>query len=210
MTSRDFTIKELVFVIVCATLVAIGFSMLSGCTSVGPQGLRGEDGRQGPEGERGPPGSPGKNALGWQPLYQVACFATLDLLGPGDASDGIGETALMYEVMRYTNGDLDVYCEASIGAAQSGSGQRFYRSSSVGANDGPCYASANISAGVVGTTAGMWSFEAGRAAPYVKYSDADNPVGLNGFLWEFTERDCVASAMDERGEWTDVTLSELF
>lgn len=175
----------------------------------GPQGLRGP---AGPMGERGPTGPAGGS---YRPVYWVSCLATLDLLRLGAAgaergADGTRETSLNYALIVYSNGDAEAQCSAAIGSSQDGSSSAYYPSSTKGAASGLCIASADFGSVPVGEV-GFWSFDVATAAcPRAAYVDADNPLGLNGYSYKYSESDCTAKMMNAGGEWTPVTLSDVF
>jgi len=185
--------------------------LISAC--YGPTGAPGLEGRQGPRGDEGPPGPAGS---GYRPVFWVRCIATLDLIRVGAsgverAQDGLAETSLNYALLVYSNGDAEVQCTAAIGAAQNGSTSSYFPSGTTGASTGTCIASADF---VVGTDvdAGFWSFDVNAAAacPRAAYHDADNPLGFNGYSYNYSESDCRAKMMSDAGKWTDVMLADVF
>jgi hypothetical protein len=181
----------------------------------GPPGPPGLEGRQGPRGLDGQQGPPGKNGSGYRPVFWVGCGVTLDLLAPGPsggtarAQDGTAETSLHYALIVYTNGDAEVQCSAQIGSAQDGSSSTYYPEPTKGAANGTCIVNADF--GVGGSDVGFWSFDVATAAcPRAAYVDADNPLGLNGYSYKYSETDCYARMMGDDSKWSLVTLSDVF
>lgn len=182
----------------------------------GPEGKQGPRGVEGITGKDGQQGPPGKDGGGYRPVYWVGCSATLDLIRVGTAGveraqDGLQETALYYTLLVYTNGDAEVECTAAIGSAQNGSSSRYYPSSTKGAQTGACVADADFPGGP-DLENGLWMFDvdAAAACPRAAYSDPDNPLGLNGYSYKYSESDCHAQMMSDAGKWTSVTLADVF
>lgn len=180
--------------------------VLSAC--YGPPGAPGPEGRQGPRGEEGPAGS------GYRPAFRVACSRSLDLIsvpasGISRTPDGLEETLLRYSVLAYTNGDAQVQCGVSIGAAQEGSDTNYYPSVTKGAEEGSCIASADFPS-ANSLSAGYWQFDVVTACPRAVYHDADNPLGLNGFSYQYAESECKTLIFGMDGNWSMATLADVF
>lgn len=178
----------------------------------GPPGPSGLEGRPGARGAEGPQGKPGSS--GYRPVFWVSCGVTLDIIritaaGLERAPDGLKETLLRYSLVVYSDGDVEVDCGAGIGTAQEGSASAYYPEPTQGASTGGCIASADF--GDTGPSAGFWSFDvATGSAPRAAYVDADNPVGLNGYSYKYSDSDCHADMLGADGKWTEVTLSDVF
>ena len=178
----------------------------------GPPGAPGDDGKEGPRGPAGPTGAPGE---AYRPRYWVSCLDTLDLLGPspsGDlvrTSDGLKETSLAYAVMTYSNGDAQVRCNSRIGTAQDGSSSTYYPAVTKGSDSGACITNADLSP-LTGINAGWWLFDVQTAHPRAVYNDPDNPLGFNGYSYQFTDANCNALLFGMDGQWSDVTLADVF
>lgn len=162
-------------------------------------------------GERGPAGS------SYRPVFWVYCNAAIDLLrlgatGAERGPDGVPETSLDYALVFYSNGDTEVQCKAGIGSAQNGSSSSYFPSPTRGAMTGACIADADIpTPGATTGEVGYWSFDVVTAAcPRAAYNDVDNPLGLNGYSYKYSEKDCNAQMMDADGQWTKVTLADVF
>ena len=196
--------------------------ILVGCEGErGPSGVigpRGPEGLQGPVGGQGPAGPPGKDGMlpeggTYRPRYWVSCNASLDLISfnstgqPQRLADGMSETLLVYNVLLYTNGDVEVSCTAGIGSAQSGTISDYFPAVTNGASTGLCIAPADYPP--FGTQAGFWQLQT-SSGPHAQYMDADNPLGLNGFSHSFTESECNSDVLGDDGKWTHVTLSDVF
>lgn len=178
----------------------------------GPPGSPGIEGRQGARGAEGPQGKP---SSGYRPVYWVNCGVALDIIRIGAAGierapDGQAETLLRYSLVVYNDGDVEVDCGAGIGTAQEGSGSGYYPEPTKGASTGGCIANADF-IGNTGSSAGFWSFDVATAAcPRAAYVDADNPLGLNGFSYKYSDSDCHADMLGDDGKWSPVTLSDVF
>jgi hypothetical protein len=187
--------------------------LLAGC--VGADGVQGLDGIRGPMGPMGERGAAGPASTGYRPVYWASCGATLDLLRLGAAglergADGKQETSLNYALLVFNNGDAEVQCTAGIGSAQNGSASTYYPSTTKGSSSGLCIAIADIAAGP-NTEAGYWSFDVvAGSGPRAAYNDPDNPLGLNGYSYKYSESDCKAQMMNDAGKWTLVTLADVF
>lgn len=160
----------------------------------------------------GPPGAAAVDA--YRPAYRVGCGATLDNVSVGAAGlvrvpDGLHETELHYELMVYTNGDAEVSCLAALGTAQHGSDAAYYPAITKGAQSGACFASADYSS-VGGVEAGFWMFDVQTAGPRVVYMDPDNPLGFNGFSYQFPDADCAVHMLGSNGKWSSVMLADVF
>jgi hypothetical protein len=160
-------------------------------------------------GERGAPGPAGSS---YRPVFWVSCDAKLDIIragasGPERAPDGMAETGLEYTVVVYSNADLEVQCGANIGSAQSGASSEYYPAITKGASTGVCLVNADFPPGPV---VGYWSFAIEAALPHAAYVDPDNPLGLNGYSYSFSETDCHADMLGDNAKWTQVTLADVF
>lgn len=191
-----------------------------GCAAEVPPRI-GETGSRGPAGVAGPQGPAGKDGKdapsAWRPLAHFSCLVTIDLISVSNngeitrASDGLKETVLSYEATRYTNGDAETKCTASIGSAQNGSDSEYYPATVPGAGTESCFASADYpgsAGGGSGTTVGKFEFSANRL-PQAVYNDPDNPLMLNGSGYKFADSDCAVFDMDDKGDWTRITLGAL-
>jgi hypothetical protein len=154
-------------------------------------------------------------------VFWVRCIAPLDLVRVGASGllergvDGKEETELFYTLLIYTNGDVDAECSAAIGSQQAGSEAVYYPEITNGASSGACVANAEFpgtaaAGAAIGEVVGYWSFAIDAALPRAAYVDADNPLGLNGFGYSFTEKDCNATMLGDNGKWTKVTLADVF
>lgn len=148
----------------------------------------------------------------YRPRFWVSCTVVLDLVRiVGGAvergADGNEETYLSYDLTLFSNGDIDVGCQAAIGSASSGSSSKYYPVATKGATSGYCGAAGDFPP--VGIEAGSWSFGL-NSGPSVKYDDSDNPLGLNGYFHAFTEKECSALLFNEAGAWKEATLSDVF
>lgn len=194
-------------------------AILSACVgdpAAGPEGARGPTGAAGPPGTPGAVGATGPAGSSYRPVFWVRCAAALDLIRVGAsgierAADGLYETLLVYTLVIYNDGDVDVECSAAIGTEQSGTMSGYYPATTNGATTGSCIASADYPGGPsTQTAAGFWEFAIDAALPRATYVDADNPLGLNGFRYSFTETDCQANMLGNNGKWTPVTLADVF
>jgi hypothetical protein len=176
-------------------------------------GEPGQQGEQGPPGKQG--GAAGSAAVAvYRPTFWVGCVSTMDLIsasgsGVQRVADGMDESILEYTVTIYSDHDVQVTCEAAIGSAQAGSSGQYYPSTTKGSSTGHCSASADYSP-PVGTTAGFWRFEIDADGPVATYDDPDDPLGLDGFMYRFTQNDCNTYSLGEDGTWNQVTLSDVF
>lgn len=180
----------------------------------GPPGAPGDDGKEGPRGAVGPAGPAGPAGEGYRPAYQVTCGTTLDNVSVGAAGlvrapDGMRETQLHYQLMVYTNADAEVSCLAAIGTAQLGTDSAYYPAVTKGAQSGSCIASADYGS-TGGVEAGFWQFDVQTAGPRAVYKDPDNPLGFNGFSYQFPEADCTAHMLGSNGKWSTVMLADVF
>jgi hypothetical protein len=165
----------------------------------------------------GAPGAAaGSSGSFYKPHYWVACSADLDLLAGVNGTiqrmaDGMAETGLHYTVLTYSDGDVEVTCDATIGSNQSAAFTQYYPSVTKGSNYGGCLVSVDyppIPAG--GGTVGVYDFEVDSNGPQAMYKDPDNPLGLNGFIYVFTQNDCNSNVLGDDGKWTQVKLSDVF
>jgi hypothetical protein len=132
----------------------------------------------------------------------LGCNAGLDLVtGNGN------ETNLHYSVTLYSNGDVEVGCNADLGTAQNGAGYQYYPSTTTGSSTGGCFAAYDLNSG--GTVAGLWYFKVSTGSKLVAtYQDEGD--SHNGTTYTFKDADCNAYATDSSGEWVQSTLSTLF
>jgi hypothetical protein len=181
----------------------------------GPAGKNGKDGAEGPQGERGPmglQGPPGKDApagASYRPLFWVGCTRILDLIssnGPG--TDGLQETFLGYSWTLFSDGDVDVSCEAGLGSAESAASGRYYPAVTNGASNGGCTASVDYPP--LGMNVGGWNFKTVKTGPSATYTDLDSGHWLNNYVVTFAENDCNVQRLDESGKWQDAALSDAF
>ena len=174
----------------------------------GPQGLRGPAGAPGPRGPEGPPGRDAA-ASGFRPEALVGCEALLDVLtNTGVGADGIAETLLGYSWLRFANGDVDVSCEAAIGAARAGADDNYYPAITKGAATGYCSASVDYPPDD-GLIAGRWEFRVSANGPVAEYIDAPSHP-ISGRPLTFDENDCAAFIASSSGTWADATLGDVF
>lgn len=166
-------------------------------------------------GERGPAGAAAGSgaSVAYRPHYWVGCATALDLISPSSSgsvrgTDGIAESGLNYSVIIYSNHDVDATCGAGLGAAQSDGLAQYYPSNIPGAKTGFCAAS--IDYPPIGMVAGFWDFEIDDNGPHATYVDPDNPLGLNGFSYRFTQNECNANVLGNDATWTKVTLADVF
>jgi hypothetical protein len=209
-----------VFVISAFTIACAGDAGVDGQDGVdgargangdpGAQGEPGQRGPAGPAGPAGPKGDPGDDAAGHQPLLWAGCDDLLDLIGV-DAmlgSDGIYETALSYDLLRYTNGDLEVDCQSGLGSAEASADRTFYPSVTNGAITGGCVTPQNYPPTNDGV-AGGWEFEINAELGLIAvYRDLESHP-LEGNYLVFESDDCSVFAMSEDGEWTESTLDAM-
>lgn len=188
---------------------------LSGTTACqGEPGPRGVDGLDGDRGPQGYPGAgydqAGAAAQHYRPLGWVGCTASLDLVSLSAMAlgqDGVDETGLNYTVTAFSNGDLDVSCDSSIGSAQSGAGGRYFPATLAGAQDGSCQSYSDYPP--TGAVAGYWGFSIEEGGPRATYSDeAGHP--LLGRVYAFTDSDCTALRLDDSDEWSRISLGSVF
>ncbi|HKU43182.1 MAG TPA: hypothetical protein VJR89_33710 [Polyangiales bacterium] len=108
----------------------------------GDDGKDGKNGEQGLVGPQGPKGDRGDDGAGYQPKFWAGCSVTLDLIGgAGLGTDGIGETALEYTLLRYSNNDLEVTCEAGLGSAEESADGIYFPAATKGSLTGGCIVS---------------------------------------------------------------------
>lgn len=187
----------------------------------GPAGPRGDTGPAGPMGEMGAPGKSATAAdggMGYEPSFSGRCISALDLVsvdGSGNLSrtpDGTTETALDYAFVIYSNNDVEVQCDVSLGSAQDGTGSDYYPSVTNGAQSAACIAHADYPSSGKGEV-GYWTLDllgATPLAPEAIYTDPDNPIGLNGFKYNFTSADCHLYKMTTGGTWETEGFSAVF
>ena len=203
------------------TWLTVSLVLLAGCSGErGPDGINGKDGEDGedgaqgptgPAGPQGPKGDTGEAGAGYQPRFLAACFATLDLIGAGGnlGSDGIGETGLEYSVVRFSNDDLEVTCEAGLGAAEASADGNYYPATTNGSVTGVCTAGQDYPPSPDGT-AGYWRFTAdSELGPRATYVDAPTHP-MNGDFIEFESDDCVVKTMAKDGKWSNSSLGDMF
>ena len=191
----------------------------------GPMGEKGDKGDMGPAGPAGPPGPTGQTSVAigtaggpaekpYRPTHWAQCGAALDIVSVDNngalqkAPDGLRETLLLYDITIYTNGDIETSCSAALGTAQAGTGSGYHPKIALGAMNAGCLASADY-AGGHGTDGGFWFFDT-LGGPEATYMDSDNPLGLNGSVYRFVDKDCNVAALDDSGKWTQVTLGAVF
>lgn len=186
--------------------------LLTACVTDGLPGPTGQRGPAGPRGERGPAGP---TAASYRPAAWVSCAAAIDLIatsasGLARAADGVAETSLSYTVMGYANDDVDVQCSAGIGTAQSGSSGMYYPAPTRGAMYATCFASADYPSTGGGRDVGYWTFELDGNELRARYTDSDNPLGLDGYVHTFAESSCRAFVMVMDGSWLSVSVADVF
>jgi hypothetical protein len=124
--------------------------------------------------------------------------------------DGMLETWLDYSLVGYTDGDVAVECSVGIGGAEAAGGASYYPAITKGATMGACIAEAQYETSKVGTRAAYWTLAIDAALPRAAYSDPDNPLGLNGYSYSFSDKDCHSATFGENGKWLAATLADVF
>lgn len=192
-----------------------------GCAgAAGPPGLQGLQGSQGPrgatgpQGAEGPQGPPGKTPEVYRPAIWVSCHATLDIVGKSQnpdgtfVPDGIRETGLDYQLLGYSNKDVEASCAAKLGSAAADSTSTFYPSVTNGSITGACFANADLPPFPAGdSSVGFWQFETTETTIQVTYVDDDPGHPYDGFQYLFTKKDCVSDKLDDDLMWSPVDLS---
>jgi hypothetical protein len=181
----------------------------------GADGRPGKDGAEGPPGERGAmglQGAPGRDAVAdelYRPLEWFGCVRLLDLIasnGPG--ADGINETSLTYEMLRYSNGDVETSCTSGLGSAISASDHGHYPAVTMGARTGGCIASGTDYPQTTNDLiAGLWEYGM-SPQPHATYRDAAGHW-LDGTTFTFVANDCHAYVADDKGIWQDASLNDV-
>ena len=137
------------------------------------------------------------------------CERLMDFIGNGElGSDGVNETHIAYTTVVFSNLDVDVTCQAAIGAkAGAASGGYFPAKSEVG-KDGVCYADADYPP--YGQSVGRWRFSAARGGPVAEMEEDDPGHPMNGIVVQFEENDCQVYVAQDDGAWKDAALSDVF
>lgn len=176
----------------------------------GDEGDRGANGLRGPPGDAGPPG-PSGDAGGYGPGLFLACSVALDLIGAsGLGTDGISETFATYDVVAFSNGDVETRCALALGSADNDSDSRYLPRGTAGASSAVCLADVDYPpAGGVGSTVGTWRFSLPTTGPRFTYLDPDPSHPLDGFVRAFVEADCSVKRTDAAGAWVTITLADL-
>jgi hypothetical protein len=197
------------------TMGAQGVMGLPGARGAeGPAGPAGPQGEPGADGARGADGPPGSIAAGggfsYRPSGFVGCVVLLDLLdGSGLGEDGTADTAVEYAITAYSNDDVSVRCNATVGA-ETAAFSAYYPAITNGAASGTCDATADYPpypAG--GGSPGFWRLQITDTGLSAVYFDADLNHPLDGSAYDFIENDCSAFVMDLSGEWHDAALTDV-
>jgi hypothetical protein len=131
--------------------------------------------------------------------------------GSGVGTDGILETFLTYELVGYSNHDVDSQCSVALGAAQNDSDRNYFPDGTVGAATGACVSAVDYPpTGGPGSEVGIWRFSLAPNGPHAEYVDPDVGHPLNGYEIMFVEADCDVKRGDDTGAWTNTTLAELY
>jgi hypothetical protein len=134
----------------------------------------------------------------------------LDLVdASGLGEDGVADTAVEYALTVYSNDDVAVRCNATLGAEASAF-SAYYPAITNGAASGTCDATADYPPYPPGGgSPGFWRLQIGDTGLSALHFDADLNHPLDGSSYEFVENDCSAFVMDISGEWHDAAISDV-
>lgn len=174
---------------------------------MGAPGADGEDGQDGVRGVPGAKGEQGPPGAGFYPELWFGCGKILDLIaaGGGLGQDGTEETALSYTVTRFSNGDADVSCQASLGSSESAAGGGYLPQPTNGAAIAGCRAGVDMPPS--DGTAGRWEF-ASSGGPSVAYNDAAGHP-LRGMAFTYVAAECTVLLGSVDGAWSVGGLADV-
>ena len=184
----------------------------------GAQGAKGDQGDTGDRGAAGPAGSAGSQAAAasgaggasYRPASFVGCGVLLDLLdGAQLGEDGEADTVVQYAITIFSNDDVEVRCNAVLGAKESPQFSAFYPSITMGAQTATCDVTADYPPYPSGGgRPGYWRMQLNEGVPTATYVDDDLNHPLDGSGYTFVDADCGSFVMDLGGKWYAATLAD--